>query len=92
MDVEEALRKHLLLYAIRPEYPYEMRHRGVTGNGIFELRFDYESGHLNEIHIAKSTGSPMLDRYTIDSLKHWKAKPRSLTSLLVPIEFKRGRP
>ena len=77
MGLDDALNKHLLLYAIRPEYPYEMRHRGVTGKGDFLLRFDYDTGHLQEIHIAKSTGSPMLDKYTVDSLKHWKAKPRS---------------
>ena len=90
MQIEDALNKHLLLYAIRPEYPYEMRHRGVTGKGDFLLRFNYDTGHLEEIHIAKSTGSPMLDKYTINSLKHWKAKPRSIHRLLVPIDFTTG--
>ena len=102
MLVKEALNKHLLLYAIRPEYPYEELRRyaltpglrryyalTLTGKGMFELRFDYESGHLREIHIAQSTGSPALDRSAIDSLKHWKAKPRSLNAVLVPVEFKR---
>jgi TonB family protein len=87
MRLNDALNKHLLLYAIRPEYPYEMRHHGVTGKGVFGLRFDYETGHLQEIHVIKSTGSPMLDKYTIDSLKHWKAKPRSIHRLRVPISF-----
>jgi TonB family protein len=88
--LDDALNRHLLLYAIRPEYPYEMRHRGVTGTGDFLLRFDYDTGHLEEIHIVKSTGSPMLDKYTIDSLKHWKAKPRSIHRLLVPLGFTTG--
>src|SRR5438552_7141417 len=87
MLVKEALQRHLLLYAIRPEYPFDKWHHVVTGTGIFELRFDYETGHLREIHIVKSTGSPMLDRATIDSLKHWKAKPRALNAVLVPVEF-----
>src|SRR6476659_8398993 len=88
--LDEALNKHLLLYAIRPEYPYEMRRHGVTGTGDFLLSFDYDTGHLQEIHIVKSTGSPMLDKYTIDSLKHWKAKPRSIHRLLVAMGFAMG--
>jgi TonB family protein len=87
MPVKEALERHLLLYAIRPEYPYDMEHHVFTGKGTFELRFDYETGHLREIHIVKSTGSPMLDRSAIDSLKHWKAKPRALNAVLVPVDF-----
>jgi TonB family protein len=91
MTVEEALNKHLLIYAVRPDYPYEMRHRGVSGQGIFELRFDYETGHLREIHITKSTGSPILDRHAIGSLKFWKAKPHSIEMLSVPVTFKASR-
>ena len=91
MGVEEALNRHLMIYAIRPEYPYEMRHRGVGGSGVFELRFNFETGHLREIHIAKSTGSPMLDRHAVKSLKFWKAKPHSVETLLVPVTFKAHR-
>ncbi|HKP36516.1 MAG TPA: TonB family protein [Pyrinomonadaceae bacterium] len=91
MRVDEALNKHLLLYAIKPEYPYEMRHRGVTGKGVFGLRFDYDTGHLQEVHVVKSTGSPMLDKYTIESLKHWKAKPHAIHRLWVPVNFTTSR-
>lgn len=97
---KEALQRHLPLYAIRPEYSDEVLQRyaltpdlrryyerTLTGKGIFELRFDYETGDLREIHVVKSTGSPTLDRYPIDSLKHWKAKPRALNAVLYPVEF-----
>jgi TonB family protein len=87
MTVEEADKKQLLLFAARPSYPYEARRAHVTGTGIFELRFDYNTGHLREIHVVKSTGADSLDGHAIGALKLWKAKPRSIHILRVPIGF-----
>ena len=91
MTVDEAIQKHLLLVAAKPEYPYEARVRGRTGAGLFELKFDYESGHLLEVHVVKSTGDRYLDGHGIGALKAWQAKPRSIHNLCVPITFKRTR-
>ncbi len=87
MTVEDAMRKDLLLVAVRPDYPYEARRQRLTGSGIFELKFDYESGHLREVHVVQSTGQRMLDGHAIGALKLWKAKPHSIHTLRMPITF-----
>jgi len=87
MTVEEAVRRKLLLVAARPEYPYVARSRGRSGRGLFELKFEYESGHLREVHVVESTGNRWLDAHSIGALKVWQAKPRSIHNLLVPIRF-----
>ncbi len=94
ITVAEALRKDLLLVAVRPEFP-----RSYAGNwggakwhhgpykGIFELRFDYETGHLREIHVVQTIGDAKFDGRAIGALKLWKAKPRSIHTLVVPVTF-----
>lgn len=79
----EALKRHLLIVAVRPDYP----DRSLTGSGVFEMKFDYESGRLREVHVVQSTGHPVLDAHTIAALKLWKAKPRSVHTLRLPITF-----
>lgn len=64
-------------------------HGALTGSGVFEMKFDYESGRLREVHVVQSTGQPKLDAYTTAALKQWKAKPRSVHTLRLPITFLR---
>ena len=92
ITVEEAMQKDLLLFAVRPDYPYEARRRRLTGSGIFELKFDYESGRLREIHVVQSTGHQLLDGNAIATLKLWKAKPHSVHTIRLPITFTLKRP
>jgi len=87
VTLKEARRDHLLLYSPSPKYPDEVARRGVVGTADFELTFDYESGHLREVHLLKSFGSAVLDASAIAALKEWKAKPRSIHRLLVPLGF-----
>ena len=96
MTLNDALQRHLLLTAAIPKYPeiYEWKPSGhpLIDDGIFDLRFDYESGRLREIHVVKSTGNSKLDGRAIRAFKVWKAKPRSIDTLRVPITFqRRGR-
>ncbi len=92
MSSEDAIRQHLLFYYPFPEYPSEARRQSITGSGIRELRFDYESGHLREVHVVTSTGSPLLDSSAIAGLKRWQAKPHSVRGIRVPVTFTRGAP
>lgn len=87
MRGEDALRQNLLLNHPRPEYPLEARLHRFTGRGMFDLKFDYDTGRLREIHIATSTGHWTLDRSVIATLKDWQAKPHSLRTISVPITF-----
>jgi TonB family protein len=87
LKVQQAI--PFLARVAKPEYPYEARRERVTGSGLFELKFDYETGKLREIHCLKSTGNGMLDVASIRALKIWLAKPRTLKTIRVPITFVR---
>ena len=88
MEVDEAVRRQLLVSAPQPDYPYEARRGGGSGGvGIFELKFDYESGHLREVHIAKSTGNRYLDGHSIAAFKLWRAKPRAVQCIAIEVRF-----
>lgn len=92
MMVDEALNKQLLLVAVRPDRPHS-GWRAILGtrpmrSGVFDLRFDYETGHLREIHMVESTGFRLYDAHVIGALKLWKAKPHSIHTLRVPITFR----
>lgn len=87
MRAEDAIAQHRLFYHPIPQYPYEARRSLITGSGLFELRFDYETGHLREVHVARGTGSAFLDSAAIGTLKRWQAKPRSVRKLMVPVTF-----
>ena len=83
--VQEAAQ--VLRYAVKPDYSYEARRTRTTGSGIFELRFDYETGRLKAIDIVQSTGSRLLDHDAINGLKEWKAKPHTVHVMRIPITF-----
>ena len=87
MSSAEAVQKHLLLKTPRPEYYYEARSRHIQGSGVFDLRFDYETGHLREVHIVQAMPDPLLQKATIEALKQWQAKPRSLHTMRLPVTF-----
>jgi TonB family protein len=54
---------------------------------VFDLRFDFQTGELREIHIVRSTGHSLLDGHAISALKLWRAKPHAIHILRVPINF-----
>ena len=83
---EEAAR--VLRFVARPEYSPEAKSLRLEGEGLFELRFDYETGRLKGIHIVQSTGSKRLDKDAINALKEWRAKPRAIRIMRVPVKFR----
>jgi hypothetical protein len=87
MSSEEAVQKHLLLKTPRPEYYYEARIRHIQGSGVFDLRFDYETGHLREVHIVHAMPDLLLQKATIHALTQWQAKPRSIHTMRLPVTF-----
>ena len=84
-SVQEAAQ--VLRYAVKPQYSREAQRTRATGTGLFELRFDYESGRLKAIDIVQSTGSRLLDHDAITGLKEWKAKPHSIRVMRIPVTF-----
>jgi TonB family protein len=91
MSGKEAVKNHLLVRVVRPEYGYEARARHIQGHGVFDLRFDYETGHLREVHIVNALPDP-LQKAALAALKQWQAKPRSIHTVRIPIAFVLGSP
>jgi hypothetical protein len=87
MTVQEAIQRNLLIAAPKPDYPYEARSRRMTGGGVYDLVFDFETGNLREVHVVKNIDDRTLSGYAIGALKLWKAKPHSIHVLRVPLSF-----
>jgi TonB family protein len=85
MSVRSA--KALSLYAPRPNYPYEARRGGVTGSGIAELTVNSATGTVIDARMSQSTGSAILDRATVETLRTWRFKPGVADNVDVPITY-----
>ncbi len=79
--------KALVLYAPKPNYPYEARRAGTTGSGVARLTINSAVGAVIDARIAQSTGSAILDNATIEALKRWRFKPGVAENVDVPITF-----
>jgi outer membrane biosynthesis protein TonB len=90
--LKDAWQKHLLMKAARPDYYIQARERHLVGSGVFDVKFDFESGHLREIHIVKPFAEPMLQVSAISALKQWQANPRSIHTLRIQITFRNYMP
>jgi TonB family protein len=77
----------LLLYAPRPDYPYVARRDRITGSGVALATIDPAGGAVLDVHMARSTGSLILDNSTIFALRRWRFRPGTASSILVPITF-----
>jgi TonB family protein len=54
---------------------------------MFELGFDFESGRVRDVRVLQSTGNSLLDRNTVITLKGWRAQPRTIHLMRLPITF-----
>ena len=64
----------LLLSAPRPEYPLEARQKKLTGRAIVVVKVS-SAGSVTSVSLRQSTGSAILDRAAIASLKRWRFRP-----------------
>lgn len=79
--------KTRVLYAPKPNYPYEARRTGTTGSGIARLTVNSAVGVVIDVRIAQSTGSAILDNATLEALRRWRFKPGLAENVDVPITF-----
>ena len=70
-----------------PEYPYEARRRNLTGSGICVVTVDTATGTVTNASMFQSTGSPLLDKLTIQTFKSWRFKPGTVSEVRVPISY-----
>jgi TonB family protein len=72
---------------VDPEYPAALRHRGITGRGIFLLRIDSKTGDVIEVKVIKSTGYTVLNELAAKGFLQCKFQPGGRTEMKIPYEF-----
>jgi TonB family protein len=75
------------MYGLKPEYPREARVKGLTGKGVVSMKIDPRTGYVRSAWMQKSTGHRILDDAALQALRQWRFKPRTLTTVDVPIQF-----
>jgi TonB family protein len=79
--------KAVTTYAPRPEYPQEARSHRIAGNGVCVVSVDPASGSVTNVSMAQSTGSPLLDKSVLSTIRTWKFKARTVSKVSIPVEF-----
>jgi TonB family protein len=79
--------KPVTTYAPRPEYPQEARSRRIEGSGVCLVTVDPASGSVTNASMAQSTGSPLLDKSVLSTVRTWKFKPGAVSKVRIPVEF-----
>ena len=70
-----------------PDYPYEAKRRNLTGSGICVVTVDTATGTVTNATMFQSTGSPLLDKITIQTFKSWRFRPGAVSQVRVPISY-----
>jgi TonB family protein len=78
--------KPVTTYAPRPDYPQEARSHRIAGSGVCVVSVD-ASGSVTNVSMARSTGSPLLDKSVLRTVRTWRFKPGTVGEVSVPVEF-----
>lgn len=70
-----------------PQYTYEAKRRNLNGSGTCVVTVDVATGRVTDARMFQSTGSPMLDKLTIQTFKSWRFKPGTVSQVRVPISY-----
>ena len=70
-----------------PDYTYEMKRRNLTGSGTCVVTVDTSTGTVTNATMFQSTGSPLLDKLTLQTFKSWRFKPGTVSEVRVPISY-----
>jgi periplasmic protein TonB len=79
--------KAVTTYAPRPPYPQEARSHRIAGSGVCVVSIDPASGSVTKALMARSTGSPLLDKSVLSTVRTWKFKPGTVSKASIPVEF-----
>lgn len=74
-------------HAFLPIYPPDARAQALTGKGVAVVKVDPATGLVTSASMVKSTGHKILDAATLRAFRQWRFKPRSITTLEIPIQF-----
>jgi TonB family protein len=78
--------KAFTTYAPRPDYPQEARSHRIQGDGVCVVSVD-ASGSVTNVSMARSTGSLLLDKSVLRTVRTWRFKPGTVGKVSVPVEF-----
>jgi TonB family protein len=86
--ISRSAAKAVTTYAPRPQYPQEARSHRIAGSGVCVVSVDPASGSVTKASMAQSTGSPLLDKSVLSTVRTWKFKPGTVSKVSIPVEFK----
>jgi periplasmic protein TonB len=87
VPVSLSVAQSMAINAPLPDYPYEAKRRTLTGSGICVVTVDTATGTVTNATMFQSTGSPLLDKLTIQTFKNWRFKPGTVSQVRVPISY-----
>ena len=87
VPVSLSVAQSMAITAPLPDYPYEMKRRNLTGSGVCVVTVDTATGTVTNATMFQSTGSPLLDKLTIQTFKSWRFKPGTVSQVRVPISY-----
>ena len=87
VPVSLSVAQSMAITAPLPDYTYEMKRRNLTGNGICVVTVDPATGTVTNATMFQSTGSPLLDKITIQTFKSWRFKPGTVSQVRLPISY-----
>ena len=79
--------KAVTTYAPRPPYPQEARSHRISGSGVCVVSVDPATGSVTKVSITRSTGSQLLDKSVLSTVRTWKFKPGTVSKVSIPVEF-----
>ena len=65
-----------------------MKRSNLTGSGLCAVTVDTATGTVTNATMVQSTGSPLLDKLTIQTFKNWRFKPGAVSEVRVPITYR----
>ena len=87
VPVSLSVAQSMAITAPLPEYTYEAKRRNLTGSGTCVVTVDTATGTVTNATMFQSTGSPLLDKLTIQTFKSWRFKPGTVSQVRVPISY-----
>jgi TonB family protein len=87
VPISLSVAQSMALTAPLPDYPYEAKRRKLTGSGLCVVTVDTATGTVTNATMFQSTGSPLLDKLTIQTFKSWRFKPGTVSQVRVPISY-----
>ena len=87
VPVSLSVAQSMAIAAPLPGYPYEAKRRNLTGSGICLVTVDTATGTVTNATMSRSTGSPLLDKLTVQTFKSWRFKPGTVSQVRVPISY-----